>query len=44
MQVMTNSLLLFQFASVLSVILQQHITAGTKTVKALCPEAHSVKE
>lgn len=39
MQVITNSLLLFQFSSVFS-----GITAATKTVKALCPEAHSIKE
>lgn len=43
-QVITNSLLLLQFSSVFSVILQQSITAATKTVKALCPEAHSTKE
>lgn len=44
-QVVTNSLLLFPFSSVFSVILQQSITAATKKiVKALCPEAHSIKK
>lgn len=44
MQVIANSLLQFQVSSVFSVILQQSITAATETVKALCPEAHSIKE
>lgn len=44
MQVITNSLLMFQFLSVGSDTLQQSITAATRTVKALSPEAHSIKE
>lgn len=44
MQVITNSLLTFQFLSVGSDTLQHSITAATRTVKAPSPEAHSIKE